>query len=118
MKTKLIVGSVLAVFLLVIGQYFFLPSWYRELGVKTSGWLIMLSVAAGIALRVLLMVYVINKLLSGQPINLFGLGAKAPTGSKIGSYPSRSRRCRRHSGYRSRRVPRYRPHWGAPSHQL
>lgn len=86
MKTKFIVGIALAVLLLVIGEYFFLPSWYRELAIKVSGWLIMLSVAAGVALSVLVIVYVINKLLSGQPINLFEFSSRAPTGSKIGSY--------------------------------
>lgn len=86
MKTKFVVGIALVILLLVIGQYFFLPGSYRELGVKASGWFVMLSVAGGIALSVLLIVYVINKLLSGQPVNLFGLSSRAPTGSKIGSY--------------------------------
>jgi len=87
MKTKLAIGIALAVLLLVIGQYFFLPARYRELvGVDVFGWLVMLSVGIGIALSVWLLNYVVQKLLDGKSINLFGLSSSAPTGSKIGSY--------------------------------
>lgn len=86
MKTKLVIGIVLAVTALVIGQYFFLPGWYRELGVKPSGWLMMLSVALGIALSVWLISYIAQKLLEGKPFDLFGLSTTARKGSKVGSY--------------------------------
>ena len=86
MKTKLAIGIALAVFLLVIGQYFFLPGWYHEAGIRVSGWLIMLSVAVGIALSLWLLDSTITKLLTGKPVDLFGLSAVARTGSKIGAY--------------------------------
>ena len=87
MKTKLAIGIGLAVLLLVAGQYFLLPGWYREQpGVQTFGWLSMLSIAMGIALSVWLLNYVIQKLLDGKPFDLFGLSATARNGSKIGSY--------------------------------
>lgn len=87
MKTKLVIGIVLAaVLLLVIGQYFFLPVWYREAGIRASGWLIMLSVAVGIALSLWLLDATIKKLLAGKLVDLFGLSTAARTGSKIGAY--------------------------------
>ncbi|MGH8654358.1 MAG: hypothetical protein ACREYE_20305 [Gammaproteobacteria bacterium] len=70
-KIKWLVILLAAVLLLGIGQYFFLPGWYRESAIKVSGWLIMLSVAAAIALSVWLM----RKLSSA-----------ASRGSRIGSY--------------------------------
>lgn len=75
-----------AVLLLVIGQYFFLPGWYREVGTNASGWLIMLSVAVGLSLSIWLLDFIIKKLLSGKPVDLFGLSTTARTGSKIGAY--------------------------------
>jgi uncharacterized protein (DUF486 family) len=86
MKTKLIIGIVLAVIGLVAIQYFFLTAWYRELEIRTSGWLMMLSVAMGIALSVWLLDYVIQNLLDGKPFNLLGLSTTARTGSKVGAY--------------------------------
>lgn len=50
------------------------------------GWLIMFSVGIGIALSIWLLNRLIQKLIDGKPVNLFGLSSSAPTGSKIGSY--------------------------------
>jgi hypothetical protein len=75
MKIKLIVIFLTAVLLLVITQYLILPGWYRESGIKISGWLMMLSVAAAIALSLLLIRWVIQK-----------LSSVASRGSRIGSY--------------------------------
>ncbi len=73
MKTKLAIGIALAVLLLVIGQYFFLPARYRELvGVDVFGWLVMLSVGIGLALSIWLLNYVVQKLIDGKPFDLFG----------------------------------------------
>lgn len=75
MKFKRLVILLVAILLLAIAQYFFLPGWYRESGIKASGWLIMLSVAAAIALSVWLIRRVIQK-----------LTITASRGSRIGSY--------------------------------
>jgi len=82
-NAKILLSFVLAVVLLATVQYLFLPDWYRDARVDTSGWLIMLSIAVSIALSVLLIAYAIRKLLSGQFIDL---GVSARRGSKIGSY--------------------------------
>jgi hypothetical protein len=83
MNTKISLGFVAAVVLLAIAQYVLLPDWYRDARVNLSGWLIMFSVAVGIALSLLLIGYAIRKLLSGS---LIDLGSSARRGSKIGSY--------------------------------
>jgi hypothetical protein len=86
MKRKFIIGVTLAVLLLVVGQYFLLPTRYRELvGVNAFGWLIMLSVGVGVASSVWLLNYVILKLLDSKP-SLFGLNSSAPTGSRNGAW--------------------------------
>ena len=52
MKFRWLVILLVAIVLLAIAQYYFLPGWYRESGIKVSGWMIMLSVAAAIAISV------------------------------------------------------------------
>lgn len=75
MKFKWLVILLVAIALLAIAQYFFLPGWYRESGIKVSGWMIMLSVGAAIAFSVWLIHWVIQK-----------LSSTASHGSRIGSY--------------------------------
>jgi hypothetical protein len=75
-----------AVLVLVTGQYFFLPAWYRDADIRTSGWFTMLAVAAGITLSAWLLDIIIKKFLAGQPVDIFGLATTARTGSKIGAY--------------------------------
>lgn len=65
----------LGIFLLVISQYLFLPDWYRESGIRGTGWLMMLSVAIAIILSIWMVHRVIRK-----------LSRSATPGSRIGSY--------------------------------
>src|SRR5882762_4305160 len=83
MNAKILLGFVAAVVFLAIAQYVLLLDSYRDAHVDSSGWLILHSVAVGIALSVLLIGYAIRKLLSG---GLIDLGSSARRGSKIGSY--------------------------------
>lgn len=62
MKTRLLIFFLTAILLIVLGQYFFLPGWYRESGINISGWLIFLSVAIAIVLSIWLINWVIFKL--------------------------------------------------------
>jgi hypothetical protein len=72
--------------LLIIGQYFFLPEWYRESEINISGWMIMVSVAVGVLGSILMLNWLIKKFLSGKPFDIFGLSASANFGSKAGAY--------------------------------
>lgn len=75
MKFKWLIILLVAIILLAVAQYYFLPGWYRESGIKVSGWMIMLSVAAAMALSIWLIHWVIQK-----------LSSTASHGNRIGSY--------------------------------
>lgn len=75
MKFKWIAMLLIGISLLAIAQYLLLPSWYSELGIKASGWLILLSVAAAITISIWLIHWMIKKLTSatlhGNRISLY-----------------------------------------------
>ena len=75
MKLKWLIILLVAIILLAVAQYYFLPGWYRESGVKVYGWMIMLSVAAAMGLSIWLIHWVIQK-----------LSSTASHSSRIGSY--------------------------------
>jgi hypothetical protein len=86
MKRNLAVAIAIGVLILVLGQYFLLPQWYRAPGIKASGWVMMVSIGAGLVFGGVLVRIAIRSLLAGRPIDLFGLGVRAPRGVKIGAY--------------------------------
>lgn len=77
---------IVATLLLVLGQNFFLTLGYSEKLNNGFGWLIMLAVAIGISICIWLFDFLINKLIDGKPVDLFGLSTTARTGSKVGAY--------------------------------
>jgi hypothetical protein len=86
MKRNFVVAIAIGVLILVSVQYFLLPQWYRVPGIRVSGWVIMVSIAAGLVFGGVLVRIAIRGLLAGRPMDLFGLGARAPRGVKIGAY--------------------------------
>lgn len=75
MKFKWLIILLVAIILLAVAQYYFLPGWYRKSGITVSGWMIMLSVAAAMVFSIWLIHWVIQK-----------LNSTASRSSRIGSY--------------------------------
>lgn len=73
MKIKSMTILTVVILFLIIAQYFFLPVWYRELGVTVSGWLIMLSATIAIGFSGwLIHLGIQNLILSAAQISRFG----------------------------------------------
>ncbi len=92
MKAKSTIGAILATILLLVGGLVLFhevwlfkagkPSWVMTHGGDLSGWLIILSIALGIALSVGLTGLAIRKLLASN----FGMRSDTRNGGKIGAY--------------------------------